>query len=309
MGEEAAEPQMETGADFTSATVATMSMTFDERLLQDNERRAQARQLNSERAKVSRDDPTGFSFRPEIGRKTNKLAAGRLAREAEQDSSTANGVFTRLEREAHALADRHKQAKERRLKEESGLFKPQVNSARSAGAGEEVDLKPWEGSTAALAWKDKRMAMIEQGIKLRAEQRSGPRPGGQQSSTMETPRRERAIVHDLPLPFLPSMKHSGKPLIMTRELHRQEQRYRGALLEVGPAMRMESPRKFPHLKPNSLFLGYSLPAASEMEYVTKKNRILLERLKKINQRDPEYATVEHIRPGGSPPRKSAKEKK
>ena len=46
MAEEAAEPQMETGADFTSATVATMSMTFDERLLQDNERRAQARQLN-----------------------------------------------------------------------------------------------------------------------------------------------------------------------------------------------------------------------------------------------------------------------
>ena len=153
------------------------------------------------------------------------------------------------------------------------------------------------------------MAMIEQGTKLRAERRSGPRPAAQQSSTMETPRRERAIVHDLPLPFLPSMKHSGKPIIMTRELHRQEERYRGALLQVEPAMRLESPRKFSHLKPNSLFLGYSLPAASEQEYVTKNNRILLERLKKINMRDPEYATVEHIRPGGSPPRKSSKEKK
>ena len=132
---------------------------------------------------------------------------------------------------------------------------------------------------------------------LRAEKRSGPRIIVGLSSTLETPRRSRTVALDsLPLPTLPSPKHSGKVVLETRLLQREAQRQRQALLLVEPGISLSSPQKFPHLRPCAQFLGYRVPAAAEpgaeAEYVERNNRIDRERRKLIEMRAPEYAYCE-----------------
>ena len=246
------------------------------------------------------------TFHPEINKKTAEIIATR--------EGAAEDVFTRQERERIGLEDRRKRAAEKKREEEGGLFMPQITSARAA-SDEPPALAPWEGSTPAHDWATKRLAKIEAAKLLRDEKRSGCRPypslesGSLQSSTLETPRRERTIVHDLPLPSLPSIKHSGKPVLMTAELHRRATSHRETLLQIQPSMRIESPRKFTHLKGNEHWLGYATPDPHDSTFVARENDLLLQRLGKIVSREPEYAYVEPIRPGGGKPAGSGRQSK
>ena len=274
--------------------------TFVERLDADQKRRAEWLDNALKQKEKNQVMPT---FKPEISQKTARIIA-----QSARYGADALDVFARQERELRALEERRKRAADDQRAKESGLFMPQINSARSAlTSDEQTNLAPWERMEAANDWARKRKEKIEAAMILRDEKRSGCRPylslegGSQQSSTLGSPRRGRTIVHDLPLPSLPSEKHSGKIVLLTAELHRAALAHRDTLRQIGPSMRLESPRKFSHLKGNEHWLGYETPDPSDATFVSRENKLLMERLHKIVTREPEYATVQPIQPGGAKP--------
>jgi hypothetical protein len=283
--------------------------TFEERLALDKERRDRWRDEAKARKIEEQEEEKRRSFRPELNPKTSKILAARAARVT--DEATPSDVFARQERERQKHEERRKQAKDLKLDEEKSLFKPMINGPPGDEEGA-PKLAKWEGMPPALAWATKRAEEIEKGAKLRDEKRNGTRAyitmdGSSQQSTIDSPRQARTNVHDLPLPTLPSMKHSGKPHLQLTELHRLAGAHRQALLHIQPSMRLESPRKFGHLKGNDRFLGYEIPDASQTKFVKDENELLMKRLLKINAREPVYAEVEPIRPGGGTmPRNSKK---
>ena len=266
--------------------VPLLALDFQKRLTHDNERRAQLRSAAIANAQRNLEQHPELSFRPVINSMSQRLF------ERIPGNAASVSVFDRLEREALALSARRKEADDAQRKKESTFFSP-ATKVQPIVTGE-ATLASWEGSKPAHAWAEKRISMIETAKKLRAKKRQSPRLISGLSSTAETPRAERLLTDSLPLPSLPSPRHGGNVIVSTRMLQREAQRQRASLREVGALTKPESPPKFPHLKPNAQFLGYRVPASDEHVYLEKNNRRLVQRLERILNRVPEYATFDPV---------------
>ena len=266
--------------------VPLLALDFQKRLTHDNERRAQLRSAAIANAQRNLEQHPELSFRPVINSMSQRLF------ERIPGNAASVSVFDRLEREALALSARRKEADDAQRKKESTFFSP-ATKVQPIVTGEAI-LASWEGSKPAHAWAEKRISMIETAKKLRAKKRQSPRLISGLSSTAETPRAERLLTDSLPLPSLPSPRHGGNVIVSTRMLQREAQRQRASLREVGALTKPESPPKFPHLKPNAQFLGYRVPASDEHVYLEKNNRRLVQRLERILNRVPEYATFDPV---------------